>query len=367
MKILVVGAGPVGSYVSRLLQKKGKNLDITVIEEHPEVGKPVHCAGLVSTKVFSEISLPSLSKNLVLNKIDGADFHFENESFRIRRKNAAFVINRKDFDISLAEGLNIDFNTKFVGIEKNHKFFIVETDKREYEADIVIGADGANSLVRKVLNPSNSIQCLRGVQFRIESRQHESNFVQVYLTDESFAWVIPENYGIVRVGILSDNPYKDLTDFIEKVGIKGAILEKFAGLVPIGSCLTQNQGLVLVGDAACQVKPLTHGGIYYGMRCAEVLADCIINSKINEYEKRWKAKFDREIQIGLKARKFYQNLSRDNKKRIFKLLKNNVKILEKFGDFENHSRVISALIKNPSLQSFFGKVFISFLRNNSIP
>lgn len=362
MKILIVGGGPVGCYAARLLKDSGRDFDIEVIEEHSEIGRPIHCAGLVSPDVLSELRV-KLEEDVVVNRIDGAEFFFNGDSFKLNRKDSALVIDRQKFDRALGSGLNVKFDTRFVGIQKDGGGFLVETDKGEYYADIVIGADGANSALRKASTFKEEISCLKGVQFRVKY-ECDKSYVKVYLKNPFFAWVIPESGQIVRVGIISDNPYHDLTQFLKENSIEGEIIEKFAGLVPLGKCQTQSENLFLVGDAACQIKPLTHGGIYYGMRCVEMLADCIIRDRPLDYEKLWHGRFLKEIQTGLKLKQIYQRMSFENMSKLFKLLKKNVDLLERFGDFENHSKAISAIIKDPRLQGFLGKILINIVRDN---
>jgi geranylgeranyl reductase family protein len=363
MKILIVGAGPIGCYTARLLKEKNSNFDITIIEEHAEIGRPVHCAGLVSRDVLTQMKVP-ISNDIIINYIDGADFFLNRDSFKLIRKEVAIVIDREKFDRSLGNGLEVNFNTRFMGIEKENSGYLVETDKGEYYADIVIGADGANSLVRKAVGFNEDIEYLRGVQFRMKYNKCDKNSVQVHLKNPFFAWVIPENEQIVRVGIISSHPYHDLTHFLQETEIKGDVLEKFAGIVPLGTCQSQNGNVILVGDAACQVKPLTQGGIYYGMRCVEILVDCIINDRLCDYEKNWKTRFNKEIQIGLKIRRLYESLGKDNLSKIFSLLKRNKGIIEKFGDFENHSKVIFALLDNLRSPTFLKKILLDIIRHN---
>ncbi|MCM8791831.1 MAG: NAD(P)/FAD-dependent oxidoreductase [Candidatus Omnitrophica bacterium] len=360
MKILIVGAGPIGCYLAQLL-KINSNLNIKIIEEHHALGKPVHCAGLVSKEVFGHSRI-NLNHKSILNTIDGAQIFFGKDSFYIKRKSVAFVIDREKFDQHLGEKLSIDFNTRFIGLEKRKKGFLVETDKGGFYTDILIGADGANSTVRKSAEFRENIEYLKGVQFRLRYKM-KNNFVQVYLKKPFFAWIIPESTQIVRAGIISYNPYQDLLDFLRENNVKGEILEKFAGTVPLGTCQTQKENIFLIGDAACQVKPLTQGGIYYGMRCAEILADCILKKRLYEYEKRWRERFGEEINVGLKIRKLYLTLNDRDIAKIFRILKKNKIILERFADFENHSRMFSFLAKTLHIKDFLGGIFISIIKS----
>lgn len=365
MKILIVGAGPIGCYIARLFQAGDSGFNLEIIEEHNEIGRPIHCAGLISADAISEIKVP-LVNNFTVNKIDGAELFLDGDSFSVRRKDVAVVIDREKFDRALGEGLTINFNTRFVGIEKEGPGYLVETDKGEYYADIVIGADGANSALRKAAGFKEDVKYLRGVQFRMRYDKIKKDFVQLHFKNPFFAWVVPESEGIVRVGILSNNPYHDLLEFLKERSIETEILEKFAGVVPFGRCSTRRDNLVLVGDAACQVKPLTQGGIYYGMRCAEILVDCVINKRLCDYEKIWHDKFGREIEIGLQVRQIYQQLSHDTLAKLYAVLKKNADLFERFGDFENHSKFISAIFRTPGLQGILGKILLNVLKNIEI-
>ncbi len=361
MKIVIIGAGPIGCYTAQLLHKFTPEVDVVNIEEHPQVGKPVHCAGLVSNHIFEESKI-TLDTGCITNIIDGARLFFNSDSFLIHRKDAAVVIDRSRFDADLSKGLKIISNTRFVGIEKEEIGYLIETDRGEYYADIVIGADGANSLLRRATDGKENIDYFRAVQFRIRSKC-KRNIVNVYIKNPFFAWSIPEDEDVMRVGIISDNPYHDLLALLKKESIEGEVLEKFAGVVPLGRCQTQKDRIFLVGDAACQVKPLSHGGLYYGMRCAEILVDCISQNRPNDYQKRWQERFGREINIGLKIRQIYTKLSQDNIDKMFTIFKENVDIIEKFGDLENHSKFISEIIKNHKLQILLGKIIFSLIKD----
>lgn len=364
MKIVIVGAGPIGCYTTQLLNRLLFGSEVIIIEEHPQIGKPVHCAGLVSSRIFEESKIP-LDTGCIINHIDGANFFFNSDSFHIHREDAALVIDRWKFDANLSKGLNIISNTKFVGIEKEGNGYLIETDKGEYYADMVIGADGANSLLRGFIGGDENIRYFRGAQFRLRSKC-QKNAVNVYIKNPFFAWSIPEDENTIRIGIISDNPYHDLVNLIKEKNIKGEVVEKFAGIVPLGICQTRSEKVFLVGDAACQVKPLTHGGLYYGIRCAEILVDCISQNKFDDYPQRWQERFGKEITMGLKIRQIYEKLSQDNIEKIFSILKESVDVIEKFGDFEHHSKVVSEIIKNPKLQILLGKMLFTILKDIAI-
>jgi flavin-dependent dehydrogenase len=275
----------------------------------------------------------------------------------------AYVIDRERFDKELSLGLNTIFENRFLGLRKVKTGYIIETDKQEMPADIVIGADGANSAIRRVLGLEEQIRQYRGVQFRVRVSTPHKDMVEVYLSKPSFFWVVPESEDIVRIGTISDNPHHDLEQFLRVSGIKGELLERYGGLTSLGICAqTVKDNIALVGDAACQVKPLTYGGIYFGLKSATILADCIKKDRLKDYDALWKKELASEIKIGLRAKDTYSSLTKDELGLIFKLLKSQRGMIEKIGDFENHSRIIFEILKRPSAYSQLGSLFSLLLK-----
>ncbi len=361
-KIIIVGAGPIGCYTAQLLKKCGH--EPLLIEEHSEVGRPIHCTGLVGRAVFEEDRPYNISEGSIMNVINGAIIHFDGQHFEIGRKKVAYVIDREKFDKELSRNLNIQFQNRFLGLEKFDSGYIVETDKNELFADILIAADGANSSVRRMLNPKDEyVQQLRGVQLRLKTKPKCPDKVEVYLKENSFYWVVPENEDIVRVGTISETPFRDLQDFVKEYKFKGEVIEKFGGLVAIGLCpTTVKDNIALVGDAACQVKPLTYGGIYFGLKTASLLCECIRNNNINDYDYLWKKELGLEIRFGLRFKSIYSRLTTKDLNKFFKLIISQKNLIERLGDFENHSSFILELMKKPAFYSYLGEIISLFFK-----
>ena len=371
MEIVIVGAGPAGCYTAQLLKKYG--FKTRIIEEHREVGKPVRCAGLVGRQVFENTLLP-LSESSIINRINGALFCYRDDNFQIKREGVAYVVDREKFDKNLSRGLEVECGKKLIEIKKEGSGYILKTEVEDIYADLVIGADGASSQVRKFININRNngkddkkdkkrdrVKLYAGVQYRIKLDKEltSPSITQVHLREgiPFFIWIIPEGDNIIRLGVISKNCCKDLEQFMEDFRVKGEIIEKLAGIFLLG--LTQNfyKNIALVGDAACQVKPLTGGGIYYGLKSAELLAECVREGKLGEYDKRLKKKFGREIKFGLKGRQVYEKLNNNELEEIFLIFKKNAGFIEKMADFENHSKIFIEAFKNPKIFMEAGKIF----------
>lgn len=354
-KIIIVGAGPIGCYLAQLLRRKG--LDSVLIEEDKSLGEPVHCAGLLGKKVFDEPQI-SLSKKSIVNTINEGMLYLGGQNLLLKRKKVAYVVDREIFDKELGKGLSIHFGTKFLGLEKQKNYYLIETNQGELKADIVVGADGANSAVRGFVT-NKKMNYLTGVQFRmLINPPRKNDRVSAYFRKPYFYWIIPENKDIIRVGVLSKNPYQDLLNFINKEQIKGKILKKYAGVVPLNHFFPLfKDKIFLLGDSAAQIKPFTYGGIYMGMRAAELLAGCIVEKKLKKYELLWRQKYQKEIKISLTAREVFQNLSQKELNRIFSLAKKHKKIIEKKGNFEKHSLLVKEFMK----ESVFSRDILTIL------
>lgn len=361
-KIVIVGAGPVGCYLGQLLKNAG--FSPLLLEEHAEVGRPVSCAGIVGRDLFSELRIP-LSRKSIINVIDGAAVSYNGTKFDLNRPGVAYIVDRAEFDKELSQKLDIEFNTELKEVSPIRDGYLLKTSNGEYFADIVVGADGPNSRVRRGLGFNSDMKLYRGYQYRLKMEAERNNYVQVsYVKPFSFfTWLIPEGNGICRLGTISNNPYQELNNYMAQHDIRGEIIEKNAGAIPIGTCELVRGNAALLGDAACQVKPITSGGIYYGLKAAELLADAINAENLSQYAERWREEFEKEIRICLLLRFILENIGDDVLRRLFDYVRENSDLIEKIGDFENHSSVIWSLVSNPRTYPTIGALLMGMAKN----
>ena len=359
MEITVIGAGPAGLLASQYLTKGGYK--VKIIEEHSSIGNPVSCSGLIGRDFFDHFKEFDF-KDSIKNRIDGAKVFLGNESFELKRKGVSFVVDRASFDKSLSRGLEVSLSERFDSFDRTKNNIIIKTNKRKFGTDLLIGADGPSSRVRSQEFQFN-IKHYKGYQIRTKANLDLDNFVEVHIKKPFFTWVIPEGDGIFRIGTVSENPKQSLEMVVKEKGIKGKTIEAQAGVIPIGKGDIYRDRVFLWGDAACQVKPLSGGGVYYGALASEALANSIIHGKYNDYPLMCKELFGKEISRGLLFRKTYENLTDKELGSIFDFIKSKKQILAQHGSFDEHSKTILSLLKDPKVFAFLPIFLKAYLRN----
>jgi len=344
--ISIIGGGPIGLYTAYLLKKANPNLDVNIFEKKSEIGKPVQCTGIL-TNAINEISeiinIKELEKNnIVVNKIKTARLISPNNEFvDINLKQPDIIVDREKFDkyfYKLAKSVNVKINL-------NYEFKNIEDEKLS-KSKIIIGADGPNSKVAQTINKQktnkqkNKRNFLVGVQARIKfnsnKNQINKNIFEVYfgnyICPGFFAWFVPENNQIARVGLATKtNPNKYFENFLEKIKTEKGdfeILEKQGGLIPVYdkklkiSKHSARYDMFLIGDAATQVKTTTGGGVVQGLIGAKQLSNAIITNKYSDYEKNLKkAKLTQNLNLHAKARKILNKFKDKDYNRLIKYLK----------------------------------------------
>ncbi|MCJ7545388.1 MAG: NAD(P)/FAD-dependent oxidoreductase, partial [Deltaproteobacteria bacterium] len=251
------------------------------------------------------------------------------------------------------------------GAQPENRLFTIERNGATYQAEarVVIGADGPRSQVAAWAKLPSPGELLLGLQAMARYEPEEPDFIEVFFDQELapgfFAWVVPAEQGIARIG-LATHQIKGasvfLKRFLEKLKLKP--LKINAGLIPIGvRSQTVAPGVMVVGDAAAQAKPTSGGGLYTGICCAkiagEVAAENSLASQESDglatYEKRWRERLDRELSLGMALRRLFKNLHNREINFIFEVLDNKaiLDVVATYGDIDYPSLIIKALLQHP--------------------
>jgi len=379
--VAIVGGGPIGGFVAKKIANNGYN--VALFEEHKKIGTPLKCAGLITPRVFDFLDFSKTK--VVQNEIYGAHIHSPSGNVLTigGDKRHALVINRPKFDqeiINGAEeaGAEICLGAKAFSVKKTNNHIQLDIHQKEtttkIKSQLLIGADGPHSKIRNTFDFPKPLEFLKGIGAKATNINLDPRYVEIFLgrniAPGFFAWVIPVNkQGTeARIGLCIDDTSKNtlkqcLNNLVKQKFLQNiTITEHIAGTIPLGALKkTVEQNVMLVGDAAAQVKPTSGGGVYPGLLCAKhcssVAVDALENSDcssqfLRKYQKLWTNEIGRELSLGMKFRKIIKNL--DDKKIDTYLEKlNNEKsigIISKYGDIDYPSKLAFPLIKkNPSL------------------
>jgi len=367
--IIVVGGGPSGSTAARTASEKGAN--VLLVEENVCCKKSTRCTGLISLRAFEG---SGAGWDCVLRKIRGAFIHTPGgRRLSLDGKDIkAVVIDRNRFDQELLRkaeqaGVKVRAGTKAVGLEGN-KVKLQEDGLEEIvKAKVIIGADGPHSKIAKWSGLPSPQKLLPTIQAIVLHKPVREDFVEVYLgrdiAPNFFAWTVPAPDGLARVGLASDKKGSlraHLNRLLEN-RLSNKIIEIGTGVIPLGpAAKTVTHHVMLVGDAAGQVKSTSGGGIYTGMLCArmagEVAAKCVFDGDasaeaLSEYERRWRSLLQKELFFGLQAHRLLSHLSDSDLNKIFTLLDSPkiLKIFTKYGDIDYPSILARELFKAPRI------------------
>ena len=342
---VVVGGGPVGSFAALSLARLGA--EVTVFEEHAEIGIPSHCAGHLSIRSLKRVGLYPLGGKIVENKFSQANFYSPmgaELSVRLARP-VTCAVNRALFDKYLAEKAEAagaryflssrvrsliieDGHLKGVSVEQNGK-------RKDVLAKIVVDSEGITSRLLKQagLPAFNREGLVYAVEAEVEKLQDVAlDAVEVFLGKDYapgfYAWLIPRLDGTAKVGLAtrSGNPKELLQRFMRKHPVASRklgtakITQVVFHSIPLGGPIGKAyaNGFLAVGDAASQVKPTTGGGVIFGLTCARIAAQVaseaikrgdVSANYLQLYQKRCKDTIGLDVNGMLRMRKFLNALS----------------------------------------------------------
>ena len=324
--VLIIGGGPAGALAGKTAAEKG--LSALIVEKRQAIGAPVRCAEGIGREALLEFIDPDprwISAEMQGAGIVAPDGFFMKLESDMAGSKVGYVLDRKFFDRELvwkAAEAGADVAVKSRAAAPIMENGVLKGAKIEYcgnvtdvRADVVIAADGVESKFSKWCGIDTTVpvrEIMSGVQYVMADVDIDEHSTIFYLGNdvapEGYLWIFPKGHRTANVGIGisgkksgEGHRAKDYLDkFVKKTFPNGKTIEYIPGGVSVCRPLdcTVADNLLIAGDAARVVDPLTGGGIYNAMYtgklAAEVAADCISKGDTSKnalmaYDTTWRA------------------------------------------------------------------------------
>jgi flavin-dependent dehydrogenase len=351
-KVAVIGAGTAGLIAAKCLAASG--IDASVYEQKRRLGYPPKASGIVSIEGLKGLGLDY--RGSVTNTLYGANVHAGREVMRIlSKKPMAHVLDRERLNLacyeeSVAAGAKVftGRNVESKALDSLHK------------DSIIVGADGALSSVARHFSMGAVGDHVLTYKAEFDARPRDSGVVDLFfdskLAPKFFGWMCPRTKGTLEVGIgigPGHGDSKSAFDRLLKVGdVAGAVdgsrmLSGYASIIPLRMrkrIVNEREEVLLIGDAAGQVKPTTGGGIVFGGNGAMLAARAIAGHvkggrKLADYEHTFNAKFGNDIAMHRALSRIYSGMSAGNLALLIRAAKalGCEAFLSKYGDMDRPS------------------------------
>lgn len=388
--ILVIGAGPAGSTAAKHAAINGAR--VIVIDKKSEIGTPKRCAEGVSKDGLKKLGI-ELSPRWIAKEATGVRMVSPNGTAvnltedKVKLPEAGYILERKVFDKHMAmdagrAGAKIMVKTLATGLRREEDQVVVTVENMgqelEIKAKIVIAADGPESRVgrwaglKTALKPKNMESCAQFEMAGVEMAEPDCiEFHFGSVAPGGYAWIFPKGDDIANVGlgvlttITDKTAYQHLLEFVESnpATQNAQPVELNIGGDPVGGLLKKKvaDNVLVTGDAASMVNPLTGGGIISGMLggriagqvAAQAVSDGDYSHKnLKIYEKLCEEELGESFKKYLKAKEYLLSLSDEELDEIADVFKDS--------DFEtiNTSEMVRKLVKiSPKALLKLGKLF----------
>jgi digeranylgeranylglycerophospholipid reductase len=299
--LLIVGGGPAGLIAAREAARAARTLSVILIERDGRVGTPVRCGEGVGSRGLSEFldpgpraaHAPWISRRItrvVFRAPDGCEV-------RVAEGDVGYILDRTAFEPVLASqatdaGADIRTGTEAVAMRREADRWIVRIDatagRSEVRARVVIGAVGVESAVGRWAALDTRVRARdmeSCAQYVVEDSAIDADAIVLHFGDNvapgGYAWVFPKgprsaNVGLGVLGLRARGrpAVAWLDDYLTAHLPNARVSRRTVGGVIVAATLPRTfaDGLLLCGDAAHMINPLSGGGIVNAMKSGRLAA-----------------------------------------------------------------------------------------------
>ncbi|MGH7719614.1 MAG: NAD(P)/FAD-dependent oxidoreductase [Gemmatimonadaceae bacterium] len=294
---LIVGGGPAGLIAARELARALPSADILLIERDRAIGAPVRCGEGVGSKGLEDFISPAGARWISRRITKVVFWAPDGTEVRVAEGDVGYVLDRTLFEPALAaeagrEGVEIRVGTEATGMQRVGDRWAVHLQgphgAQTVRARLVVGADGVESMVGRWAGldtrvPARDMESC--AQYVLAGIEFDPDAIYLHfgsrIAPGGYAWVFPKDVGVANVGLgvvalRSDGrtAQEYLDRYVADYFPTGVRTGRTVGGVIVHPTLKQivADGVMLCGDAAHMINPLSGGGIVNAMKAGRLLA-----------------------------------------------------------------------------------------------
>jgi len=312
----------------------------TVLLERDTSAGRKPCAEGILSEVLEDAEVSPQSE-FAAHRITGAYLYPPDEKKRVRVGGDGYILDKPAFLTSLAAragaaGAELAYGTRIDRVSREDGYVVAEGSKNaqpfSLRSKVIVGCDGTGSILARQFFPRRNYAVIAAFQYDMVDCQLEDEasleiFIGHKKAPAGYLWIFPKGKGTANVGIgLKGSGAKLLLDkFLQdhpKVFGNAKIERSQAAPVPVGGEIEEyvTANMMLCGDAAGQVIPLTGAGIHTSLVAGKIAGEVagkaaregdVGSNRLSEYKERFDALWGAKISNSLRALESFERFSDD--------------------------------------------------------